>query len=393
MMTIAFSGGIQLGHLRRRLQPLHGDRHATPACVLVHLRRAGRFVPVGVHHRSVRGPTLTDQTAAGVKALMGGGAARVVWPWWQWHFGAVTSNAMNDYSGSLAAQAGGVRIKRHISAIGRDVRRLLPHPLAAYRKPLGEVPERAAVHRLLDRTVPGRGGHRLARSEERGGPPDAGPHAPVAEPASGWPALLALVVGFGAMVPFMNTGLLVGPAANALDGADISFLVGFVVAAAVYYPMRRLAAQPVDSPRGMPHHDRPITVSPAAPAAATPTAATAPAPQRSLLQQPPPPERRPGEFQAILAMNCSANPSQAASRALWIDVGRVALPGRHGHPRRAQEVGDPGVFETTVEIEVGESPHGHIHRKGLFSPPGPLHRLTDTGHLREAPRRGAPRRC
>jgi nucleobase:cation symporter-1, NCS1 family len=61
---------------------------------------------------------------------------------------------------------------------------------------------------------------------------------------SGWPALVALVVGFGAMVPFMNTGLLVGPAASALDGADISVVVGFVVAAAIYYPLRRVAAQP-----------------------------------------------------------------------------------------------------------------------------------------------------
>jgi NCS1 family nucleobase:cation symporter-1 len=36
----------------------------------------------------------------------------------------------------------------------------------------------------------------------------------------------------------------VGPVSNALDGADISFAVGFVVAAAVYYPLRRRAAQP-----------------------------------------------------------------------------------------------------------------------------------------------------
>jgi purine-cytosine permease-like protein len=61
---------------------------------------------------------------------------------------------------------------------------------------------------------------------------------------SGWPALLALVVGFGAMVPFMDTGLIVGPAAKAMDGADISFVVGFVVAAAVYYPLRKVAAHP-----------------------------------------------------------------------------------------------------------------------------------------------------
>ena len=32
-------------------------------------------------------------------------------------FGAVTSNAMNDYSGSLAIQAGGVRLRRNWSAL------------------------------------------------------------------------------------------------------------------------------------------------------------------------------------------------------------------------------------------------------------------------------------
>ncbi len=61
---------------------------------------------------------------------------------------------------------------------------------------------------------------------------------------SGWPALLSLAAGFGSMVPFMNTGLLVGPIATKLDGADISFYVGFAVAGVVYYPLRRLAAHP-----------------------------------------------------------------------------------------------------------------------------------------------------
>jgi NCS1 family nucleobase:cation symporter-1 len=44
------------------------------------------------------------------------------------------------------------------------------------------------------------------------------------------------------MVPFMNTGLVVGPVANALHGADLSFYVGFVVAAIVYSALRRLRA-------------------------------------------------------------------------------------------------------------------------------------------------------
>jgi NCS1 family nucleobase:cation symporter-1 len=56
---------------------------------------------------------------------------------------------------------------------------------------------------------------------------------------TGWPALVSLVVGFGAMVPFMNTGLLVGPVAKALDGADLSFYVGFVVAASLFTVLRK----------------------------------------------------------------------------------------------------------------------------------------------------------
>ena len=56
---------------------------------------------------------------------------------------------------------------------------------------------------------------------------------------AGWTALVSLVVGFGAMVPFMNTGLLVGPVAKRLDGADLSFYVGFVVAFCVYLALRK----------------------------------------------------------------------------------------------------------------------------------------------------------
>jgi NCS1 family nucleobase:cation symporter-1 len=67
---------------------------------------------------------------------------------------------------------------------------------------------------------------------------------------TGWSAMTALVVGFTAMVPFMDTGLVVGPAAKALDGADISFYVGFVVGALVYWPLRKIetrrAALPSD---------------------------------------------------------------------------------------------------------------------------------------------------
>jgi purine-cytosine permease-like protein len=36
-------------------------------------------------------------------------------------------------------------------------------------------------------------------------------------------------------VPFVNSSLYVGPIAKDLDGADISWIVGFIVAAVLYY--------------------------------------------------------------------------------------------------------------------------------------------------------------
>jgi hypothetical protein len=49
------------------------------------------------------------------------------------------------------------------------------------------------------------------------------------------------VVGFASMVPFMNTSQ-VGwhPVADYLQGADISYYVGFVVTAVVYSILRRM---------------------------------------------------------------------------------------------------------------------------------------------------------
>ena len=57
---------------------------------------------------------------------------------------------------------------------------------------------------------------------------------------------MSLVFGFAAMVPFMNTAVIVGPAASALDRADLSFFVGFMVAAVIYLAVRnKEASNPV----------------------------------------------------------------------------------------------------------------------------------------------------
>ena len=52
---------------------------------------------------------------------------------------------------------------------------------------------------------------------------------------SGRNALIALVIGFVVSIPFMNQTLYVGPLVASLGGADIAYLVGFLVAGVAYW--------------------------------------------------------------------------------------------------------------------------------------------------------------
>jgi NCS1 family nucleobase:cation symporter-1 len=178
--------------------------------------------------------SLSNQTAAGVQSLLGGGVlgslaliAIVV--------GAVASNAMNDYSGSLAIQAGGVRLRRNWGAVvgtacafvlilwlhgGQTSSRFqnvllfsaywiapfLAIVLIDWHRRRATLTRQQLLALLPFRTLP-----------------------------SGWAALIALVGGFVAMVPFMNSGLFVGTVAHWLGGADISFFVGFIVGGCLYW--------------------------------------------------------------------------------------------------------------------------------------------------------------
>ncbi len=55
----------------------------------------------------------------------------------------------------------------------------------------------------------------------------------------GWRGILAYVVGFAAMLPFLSTSRYSGWVANALHGADISMFVGLPVAGILYYVLGR----------------------------------------------------------------------------------------------------------------------------------------------------------
>jgi nucleobase:cation symporter-1, NCS1 family len=57
-----------------------------------------------------------------------------------------------------------------------------------------------------------------------------------------WVAIIPYLVALGAQVPFLDQTLYVGPMVKPLGGADISWIVGFVVAGAGYLVATRLAA-------------------------------------------------------------------------------------------------------------------------------------------------------
>ena len=233
--TITLVAGDLLGALRVGLQPL-------PARFDVVARRSSgrRCSASSLRTRSARASgSRWDRRWATrrrrvSRTLLGGGflgalALAVI------ALAAVSSNAMNDYSGSLALQTVGVRLRRPVSAVvvtvlafalilwmhSGDLSAKFQNVLlfVSYWIPpfLGVV-----VPDWLARTRGGRRVDVLASTSVRP-----------------WAALVAFVVGFGAAVPFMNTSLYTGPVAAALHGADLAYYVGLVVSLAAYFLLRR----------------------------------------------------------------------------------------------------------------------------------------------------------
>lgn len=179
----------------------------------------------------------TDQTAKGVDELLGGGVLGA--------FGllavalaALCSNAMNDYSGSLALQTVGVPLPRPLAAALSAV---LGFPLVLWMHAADTTARFQNVLLFVGYWIPGFVAvvavDWFARAGKRGG----AAFEPAVEgdrPQPWWPALTAFVVAFGAAVPFMDTSLYVGPVAAALHGADLAYYVAFVAALAVYAPLR-----------------------------------------------------------------------------------------------------------------------------------------------------------
>ena len=154
---------------------------------------------------------------------------------------AIGSGVMTVYSGSLALQTIGVRLRRPVSALVVTVLAfaLILWLHAADRASRFQdvlllvsywIPAFVAVI-VIDWLIRTRGRTTINPAEEPTDRLDA-----VA-------ALIAFVLAYAAAIPFMNTSLIEGPIAKAWHGADIAYLVNLLVAALLYGGYRLLGTR------------------------------------------------------------------------------------------------------------------------------------------------------
>ena len=155
-------------------------------------------------------------------------------------FGTVAVNAMNDYTGSLSLLAAGVRIWRPLSAAVVGVLSF-GATLYLYYGNFQSTFENYLL--LITYWIGPWAAIVLVDWRLRGGRFDMHQVADFARLPSGRNGLVALVVGFVASIPFFNQTLYVGPMANALGGADVTYVVGFVVAGVLYWVLERSAGR------------------------------------------------------------------------------------------------------------------------------------------------------
>ncbi|AFM17749.1 purine-cytosine permease-like transporter [Mycolicibacterium chubuense NBB4] len=174
---------------------------------------------------------LGEQTAEGVRSVMGGGllggvALLVI------AVASIGSGVMNDYSGSLALQTIGVRVRRPVSAI---IVTTLAFALILWLHAADTASRFTDVLLLVSYWIPAFVAVVVIDWRIRA----AGRRTvnPALEHTRGRDAVAALVVfvlAYAAAVPFMNTTLIHGPVATAWHGADIAYFVNMAVAAVLY---------------------------------------------------------------------------------------------------------------------------------------------------------------
>jgi NCS1 family nucleobase:cation symporter-1 len=157
--------------------------------------------------------------------------------------GTVAVNAMNDYTGSLSLQAAGVRVPRIVSAI---IVAILGFFVTIWLNSENLLVKVENILLFLSYWIAPWAAVVLADWRLRGGRADVSRLVNFGALPSGGLALLAAVIGFIVSLPFQtstvggdiakSTGLPINTiAANQLHYADLAYVVGFVVAFAIFW--------------------------------------------------------------------------------------------------------------------------------------------------------------
>jgi len=170
-----------------------------------------------------------------IYALLGGGLVGAI-AMIAIFFGTVAVNAMNDYTGSLSLQAAGLRVWRPASAGVVAVLSFLA-TLYLYYNNFATTVENYLL--VITYWIGPWAAIVLIDWRSRKGRFDEHAVVEYSKLPSGANAFIALVIGFVVSIPFMDQTLYVGPIATALGGADIAYLVGFVVAGVVYWVLEK----------------------------------------------------------------------------------------------------------------------------------------------------------
>ena len=146
---------------------------------------------------------------------------------------------MNDYSGSLALQTLGVRVRRPISAL---LVTAAAFGLILWLQAADTATRFLDVLLLIGYWIPAFVAIIVIDwvLRTRGGGPGVDVATAVTGRRDALVAVAVFVVSYLVAMPFMNTTLITGPVATAWHGADIAYLVNFVAAGLLYGGYRYL---------------------------------------------------------------------------------------------------------------------------------------------------------
>lgn len=230
-VTIAFSLAVSWASYAAdfsRYLPVESSRAKVFGFTVAGLVLSYTFIQgIGIAAAGVIG----EHTAEGMRTVMGGGllgalALAII------AVASIGSGVMNDYSGSLALQTIGVRVRRPVSAV---IVTALAFALILWLNAADTATRFLDILLLVSYWVPAFAAIVAIDWALRiRGRRSLNPATEPADVRNAVVAVVVFVVAYAAAIPFMNTSLLQGPVAVAWHGADIAYYVNLVVAAALY---------------------------------------------------------------------------------------------------------------------------------------------------------------